>query len=352
MDTEALKQQIEEIYSKDDNFIKLINSLKKSYFIGFVLIGLTIIFFLIAGALIALPFFLENKIFKENYFKIISYVFSIIFVILLVSTFLFYNTKMGPSKIYKSLKSSQFDNEKTKKVYEYYFKSIKLGDTDKEFLMDVNSTNNYFEYNYGSRLTLIKKSNRDLPKPNVIKFTFKDNEVHFIINHPIKYTHERTISTLISNKNNNNTDTKVYYISTDDLFYKNTKFDQSYDGIKITKGKHFDKNFQTESVVFNKKYDINLPSNDIRAARFLSPKLIDKMSTLNDKDFKEFGINKNFYVSKSRKTDYTNKIDFQIGALNYKKIKNFDSFKKQLINKVTRDFELLSRSFNYIEKIY
>ncbi|ASP28222.1 hypothetical protein SCORR_v1c04500 [Spiroplasma corruscae] len=341
-----LEKKIDDLFISDKKFVSLLDKAKKKFWFNiFFMIGM--IALLIIGTIVIIISSISDGYVGQEFNKSI-YIGIVIFIIGILTGIgaIFFNFA-SPSQrnITRSISEYQFDNNKTKDIYNYYFSLININNVNKSKGIEFEFNSKFMQFKYDDKkLFRFKKiGTQEQTQPNSLFFTIKDHKLKFTIFHPVEII-------VKTNNSQGKTETKTYYLSEDELVYENTKFDSTFDGIKITKGKMLNKNFQTESILFNKMYNVNTKPNDIRGPMFLSPKLIDKLTTIKQKDFKEFGIDKDFYVTKSRYLE--GKYDLSIALLNYTWIKSYKGFKKNFVKKVIRDFELLESSIQFIEEIY
>ncbi|AHI53050.1 hypothetical protein [Spiroplasma culicicola] len=186
---------------------------------------------------------------------------------------------------------------------------------------------------------------------NHIEMMYEDKYLFFKVN---PTTECIVVRHYTDSKGKSQTTTTYYYVTTYNLSMENTKFDNSYNGVKVLPGKTNDKLFQTESIEFNKKFKINLNSTDLRAAKLLRPKMIEKMMNLDNKDFKGLGINNDFVIGK-----YNIDKGYTLKTLT-NQIAVFDKMSKSskhgptynFAKKVINDIGAIADCFQYLEGIY
>ncbi|AKU79997.1 hypothetical protein STURON_00751 [Spiroplasma turonicum] len=317
-----------------ENLLKVINRL-----IIFRILILIIGVLLLLGGLLKYTLF-DLKTNQKNNLTInmiISFLIIGIGFILIVIYGLsrFYN--FGFFNSFKKIANLQFKNDRMTRLYN----GILFNSSYSNLINDIKFIYNNSTISFYSNERKFNNTSFDDKKNSVnnIIFNFKNKNSLFFINDPYK--------TVRSNGKTTRVDYTIIY----ELYYKNDKFDESYNNIVVSKGTKFDKNYQTESELFNRKYDINLKSNDIRAAMFLTPKLIDKlMSIENDDNFHKLSIYNNFHVVHKKKSTRIN--DYPLGVIEYKSINSYKEFKKRLSKKLKRDLNLIINSLVYVESIY
>ncbi|AKU80000.1 hypothetical protein [Spiroplasma turonicum] len=330
--------KIDEIFKNDEKFMSLFNQENKSKKKPLIiLIVLTIVFFVlsIVGFFGSIVFFKNSLL--ETVLRMISSVFFITSIVLFVVWLVKNINKNSVKNINKKyLAVQQFRGDKTSLLYEFYikntYKKVKITDFRIFFNEKIHIKQNQVTGKY--EFISIYASN-------------EENYADFMINGlPAKF---------YTDLNSNSSPTEEYsknilksYGSRFELMIFNYKYANELKGLRLIKANSFDPFYQTESELFNKKFDININPNDLRAPLFLTPKFIDRVTNANTKDMLEIGVNDYLYFLGD---SYSRKYDdrfLPIGILNYINIKNYSDFKEKLYTKLLYDIERLSYSINFL----
>ncbi|AKX34236.1 hypothetical protein SLITO_v1c06020 [Spiroplasma litorale] len=249
MDKNVLNQKIDALFVNDADFQlifkKTVSKFQKRNAIG-VLLVCSLIALIISFSIIVFISNSNNNSIIALYVFIFFSIVSIVFLVLLIVSYCNYK-KINISVF--DINKAQFSNKKMEKLFFEMIQSSNLKNKIEKFNLSFSEKN--FEY-YNEKIQFFKQSFQEkLDKTNVLTFEFKGVPCTYFTNKPIE--------TKIKQGKNEVTNYTVYY----ELYLENTKFDKSFNNIKITKGKLFDKNFQTESIEFNKMYDINVRKDDI-----------------------------------------------------------------------------------------
>ncbi|ASP28470.1 hypothetical protein SCORR_v1c06980 [Spiroplasma corruscae] len=339
MTRENLEKLIDREYKNDVNFINCMIKLKKlaKYKAKF---GYTSLGLFISTIVLSILSFLSGFLFGETAFKMVIFITFAMGVSTIVMFLLFINicsSKRGIFKYYEKVAKYYLSEDKLSRIYVELFEDSYLATTVTDIEFKVN--NHIIEYYKNLENFYETRFNKKMNSVNNLVFKFKGKRALFFTNNPYL--------TIISNGKSSTT----YYTTIGEFYLKNEKFDSAYNNIKIIPGTKHDINYQTESITFNDKYDINIKDNDIRAPMFLTPKLIDRLTKIKiSKYFKEFGIKKNFYVFHESTSSYI--MDSPLGVIDFSSIKSYQDFKDKAVIKITRDFYLLSRSIQYVDCVY
>ncbi|AUB31137.1 hypothetical protein [Spiroplasma floricola] len=131
---------------------------------------------------------------------------------------------------------------------------------------------------------------------NSLEFTYKNRKVTFIIEHPKNFI-ERHYYTSNGRSGCSRT---VTPLSMTVLYVTDDKYVKDFKSLRIERKKgNLKGDYKSESIVFNDRYSTNLTMNNIVAAKFLTPYVLDNLANLNQKDFFSLGVNKDIYVEKA-----------------------------------------------------
>ncbi|AKX34663.1 hypothetical protein SLITO_v1c10520 [Spiroplasma litorale] len=326
---EEVYKKIDLVFKKDKDLLGLIRDYYK--------LSIAFRFFCLFGALLLLFGLLSMYILESDqdlsislfYVGVILLVVGLNFFLIALLIFICGKNKGRKLKLIKM----QFSDNKMDDIYNLVF----INNFKNEELTDLK-----INFNINEKTLVVKNS---------LDFIYKDTEISFIIDEPIKVK-TRDLYTDLSSE------IIVWlliwiwkprYECYDRIIVKTKRFDNTFNGLEVKKAKKFDKNFQTESIEFNKKYDINLKTDDLRAPLFLTPKLIDKLVNTSDPDFDVLGYKDNLYYVRSRITKgYALE---QIGVINYEKVKSYRIFRREMYKKIMQDFEYLNNSLSIISAI-
>ncbi|AKU79919.1 hypothetical protein [Spiroplasma turonicum] len=338
-----LNNKIKSLIDLNPELKKLINIIQKykklkEMFCWFIIIGLSLsIIFL----------FLFTKLgLNLTGISVITYIIYFIIFILIIMGFIGF---IGYRRYKYLLKNTYIDQNVTKYLYnnnviqkiyeEYYYKYINNDRNDNfkvnivKYLPDMVDI---YDNHYGYLTDDCNRLNKYMQ--NSFNITYKGKKIYFYILTPKRYITFR-------GKNNRKEET---YVSRALIFYDNKKFDKTFNNIKIVQGKDPEKDlFQSESIKFNEKYYINLKNNDIRAARVLSPKLIDYLANIELKNLYSIGINDEIYADWFLVSDFDYKED--ICSFNTIDVINMNTFINKLVNKIIDDFDLFLQLFNCVK---
>ncbi|QEH62134.1 hypothetical protein SCHIN_v1c09410 [Spiroplasma chinense] len=163
--------------------------------------------------------------------------------------------------------------------------------TDFEFIFTEKTTS--IRKTYDSHTVFI--ANAPIPKLSngisYIKFKYKQKDGIFQINEPIDFAVIKTRTV--------NGKTEEYEDITRVSSYKalyNSDLDKEFEGFRLRRGKPKKDAYQCESIALNDKYNLNADSTDIRAAKFLSPKVINDLVDKTDLSFYSTGLSGDFYT--------------------------------------------------------
>ncbi|AHB36360.1 hypothetical protein [Spiroplasma apis] len=327
MDKAALKTIIGNIYDKDIEFVNIINSLSKVNKKFYIYAGVASLILMVGvcvstalGLLLPLPYLCIGLIILGV---------GIFFLISAIKIYINSDRK----ELTKNFINHHFSKGKLDEVYRISISEEK----GKDYIKDLK----FFLVNPKTTIANNSYLERD-DEVNYVTFLYKDIPVNFRNKLPIRHVERHTVD--------GETEEHVYYENSTLLKCENNLYDNTFNGLKITRGRMFDKNYQTESVVFNKLYDINLKKGDIRAAKFLTPKLIDGFSNIKHKDFNYLIIENDFKIEHTSFRD--NAPQESLGVISFDTVFSYESYKKKLANKVKEDVHNLIKAMKYIEYIY
>ncbi|QBQ07462.1 hypothetical protein SGLAD_v1c02630 [Spiroplasma gladiatoris] len=337
-----------------DNNPKLISIIKEiSKYKKYALISLVIgLFFVILGPVAAVYFYSTWQV-SKSFLWLLLIVFAIIIVVLGVcalAIYMSFNRKAKNQKLDQAVTDILYENKSIQSVYgEFYYKFIDDEKTDNFEIKIVRRIPKVEVYessykNWLSKRVLAINNNTQ----NSFHFTYKDKKVSFFIKNPKKFI-EYYYST--DSKGNTTRHEKINFISNAAVFMENTKFDESYNGLRVVQEKDPKKGlFQTDSIEFNKRFYINANDNDLRAAKFLSPRLIEKLSSIEVQNIYSVGIENEIYADwfQVKKNSYVH----DVCAFDTHSVYSIASFKKMLIDKITQDFYLFEHLFNCVRAVY
>ncbi|QEH62121.1 hypothetical protein SCHIN_v1c09280 [Spiroplasma chinense] len=173
---------------------------------------------------------------------------------------------------------------------------------------------------------------------NRLEFTINGKKAMFLMNRPHKFTEGNYW-------NSRNRSERVYTVSSNVMFLQSNDFDQSFNGIRVRKGKAGKDSYQSESVEFNNKFKINLSSTDFRAAKFLSPKVIEGMTKEESKDFFSIGVDSEVYNDRM----LVGKPIYPVGVINIRRNLSWEGLAKLIAKKIEQDLKVFERSLKIIE---
>ncbi|WP_339020489.1 hypothetical protein [Spiroplasma endosymbiont of Atherix ibis] len=179
---------------------------------------------------------------------------------------------------YYSLNKEFQDITDLKLVYENYdIKILEKNGVIYDFLKK-RFENSYFQNNSLKEEKL---------KLNYLSFNYKGRKAKFLIKMPMEFslTEEYNTMGIIKQLHALKKDKLTSIISRDKLFIEDLNLKKNCSGFIIAEKRGFIKgDYKSESIAFNKKYDTNCNSTDIKANRFLTVQTLDILSKLEDKN--------------------------------------------------------------------
>ncbi|QGS51683.1 hypothetical protein [Spiroplasma tabanidicola] len=243
-----------------------------------------------------------------------------------------------------------YDDQQIQKIYsEFYYKFVDDKDTD-DFEIKIvkripDITSEYADYRSFVKKRILAINNNT---QNSFNFLYKNKKVTFFIKTPRKFIE---VYYTTDSKGNTVRHERIHYVSNAAVHMENTKYDETYNGVRVVQEKDPVKGlFQTDSIEFNKRFYINVKENDIRGPKFLSPRLIEKLSSLDIKNIYSVGIEGNIYADWFLVSQSNFKHD--VCSFSTVDVKNLPTFIKSVIDKIASDFYLFEHLFDCVRAVY
>ncbi|AOG60176.1 hypothetical protein SHELI_v1c02210 [Spiroplasma helicoides] len=170
---------------------------------------------------------------------------------------------------------------------------------------------------------------------NSLNFIYKGSRVSFVIDTPV-YARKSKNSMVFGTK----------WL----VFGECKKFDNSYNGVVISKHSIGSESYKSESVEFNEHFYINLKSTDLRAPKFLNPKYVDSLIKLDYKKIGIIGYKNGIYAENVYTTNNYAKCIMGVASMFKKRVFSIKKIKLLLAQKLVEDFAIFLQSFNFIKE--
>ncbi|QEH62131.1 hypothetical protein SCHIN_v1c09380 [Spiroplasma chinense] len=181
------------------------------------------------------------------------------------------------------------------------------------------------------------------PAYGYFKFKYKDFWCYFQVARPLAF--EIKVTRMRNGRAYTTTITTM--VSTTRIFYLDKNMDRSLRGIRMKLGKGAKDSYQSESIEFNKVYSVNASSTDIRAAQFITPKVITNFLDTRP-FFYSAGIDETFYAD----FYYQNKTYTPLGQLPISKITTIEDLFKKIHASILIDFSLFKQGIRLVYNFY
>ncbi|ALD66872.1 glycosyltransferase family protein [Spiroplasma cantharicola] len=229
-----------------------------------------------------------------------------------------------------------------KEIANPFIKKVKFINLERTYI------NSLFKKYYGSPWSFLANYTffRANEKRNCLNFSFEDKLVNYQFNQTVRTVEEKKRKT----KNGTKTIYVHNFVATTILRVENKKFDTSYNGIVILPGKSKKDNYNTESMQFNEKYNINVSNTDLRGPKFLRPKYIDNLTMKNTKNLSGIAIVTDFIVGHQ----YVSKNNIWTEICIFDKEASFSTSKiiKGFAKKVISDINNALEALTFLDGIY